>query len=329
MIINTPSRLHIALIDLNGSYGRVDGGVGLVLDKPDFSLRAEPSDKGVTVDFAKDITDKIIRDAAFKKVNAAAEKAIEYYKPDCGFHFTVEKAYPAHSGLGSGTQMSLAAGKLVTEIMGLHVTSYELGCVVGRGGTSGIGVHGFDKGGLIVDGGHSLKEKSTFMPSSASDAKPPVLIGRYEFPKEWSVLLAIPNHATNLNGKEEINVFQKYCPIRKNEVEQVSHLIFMNLVPFLIEKDIEEFGHALDEIQYTAFNKIEIAYLQPPKVSKLMNDMRDAGAYGVGLSSLGPTVFTVFDKNNKDIVETTKDLLGDDGSVIVTKARNHGAEITN
>ncbi|MDG6251663.1 chorismate pyruvate-lyase family protein, partial [Methanocalculus sp.] len=34
VIVDTPSRLHIGLIDLNGSIGRVDGGVGITLDRP-------------------------------------------------------------------------------------------------------------------------------------------------------------------------------------------------------------------------------------------------------------------------------------------------------
>ena len=38
-----------------------------------------------------------------------------------------------------------------------------------------------------------------------------------------------------------------------------------------------------------------------------MQIMRDAGAYGVGMSSFGPTVYTIVDDNNresfKDVVE--------------------------
>ena len=31
MIIKSPSRLHLTLIDMNGSYGRIDGGIGLTI----------------------------------------------------------------------------------------------------------------------------------------------------------------------------------------------------------------------------------------------------------------------------------------------------------
>ena len=324
MLIKTPSRLHIVLIDLNGSYKRVDGGAGLTLAEPAFILESEPADRGISIEFAPGVTDAVQKAAAEKKVLSGAQNMAAQLGLEEGFHFTVHQTYPAHSGLGSGTQMALAAGKLVSESAGRHFSSYELACIVGRGGTSGIGTYAFDMGGFIIDGGHSLKEKATFRPSSASDAKPPVLLGRYAFPEDWEVLLAVPHQGTCYSGKEELNIFRDYCPLPKAEVEQMSHIVFMNMVPFVIEHDLEGFSYALDMIQTTAFNKLELQ-LQPPAVTKLMNDMRAAGAYGVGLSSLGPSVFTVFDKDNRDIVQATKDLLGDDGEVIVTKAQNHGA----
>lgn len=326
MKIQTPSRLHIALIDLNGSYGRIDGGIGLTLADPHFILEAVPADSGITIDFAKGIPDCAEKQACIGKVTAAAEKAIARYAPETGYHFTVHQLYPAHSGLGSGTQMSLAAAKLIAGYAGLHPSSIELAALVGRGGTSGIGAHAFDLGGFIADGGHSLKEKSSFMPSSVSTASPALLLGRYPFPEDWGVLLAVPGFGNRFNGATELNIFQTHCPVPKTDVEQVSHLVFMNLIPFLLERDIEAFGHSLDLIQQVGFNKIELT-LQPPELTKLMNDMRDAGAYGVGLSSFGPTVFTVFEKRNPDIVRATRELLGDEGQVIVTQGQNHGAEL--
>lgn len=328
MQIKTPSRLHITLIDLNGSYGRIDGGIGLTLADPGFILEAVPGDTQTTIEFAKTAGgSKEERTACQTKLLSAAEKAAAHYAPGTGYHLTVHQLYPSHSGLGSGTQMALAAAKLIAELNDRHPQSIELAEITGRGGTSGIGVHAFDHGGFIADGGHSKKEKSSFMPSSVSTAKPACLIGRYHFPDDWGVLLAIPAFGNRYNGAAETNIFQTHCPVPKTDVEQVSHLVFMNLIPFLLEHDIEAFGHALDQIQTVGFNKIEFT-LQPPELTKLKNDMRDAGAYGVGLSSFGPTLFTVYDRANQDIVPATKELLGENGTIITTRAQNHGAELT-
>lgn len=327
MKIQTPSRLHIVLIDLNGSYDRIDGGIGLTLADPHFILEAVPADKEITIAFTQTAGGSPAeRESCISKITAAAEKAAARYAPGTGYHFTVHQLYPAHSGLGSGTQISLAAAKLIAELAGYHPASTELAALVGRGGTSGIGVHAFDLGGFIADGGHSKKEKSSFLPSSVSTARPACLLGRYPFPEDWGVLLAVPAFGNRYTGAAEKNIFQTHCPVPKTDVEQVSHLVFMNLIPSLIEHDIEAFGHALDQIQTVGFNKIEFT-LQPPELTKLKNDMQDAGAYGVGLSSFGPTLFTVYDRTNKDIVAATQELLGENGLVIATRSQNHGAEL--
>ena len=46
--ITSPSRLSFSLLDLNGELGRVDGGLGLALDRPCFALDAHRA-KGVSV----------------------------------------------------------------------------------------------------------------------------------------------------------------------------------------------------------------------------------------------------------------------------------------
>ncbi|HJJ90877.1 MAG TPA: hypothetical protein O0W88_03355 [Methanocorpusculum sp.] len=164
------------------------------------------------------------------------------------------------------------------------------------------------------------------MPSSVFTARPACLLGRYSFPSDWSVLLVIPFFGNRYNGAAENNIFQTHCPISKIDVERVSHLVFMNLIPFLIEHDIEAFWCTLDHIQTIGFNKVELT-LQPHELTELMNNMRDAGAYGVGLSSFGPTLFTIYDRENKDIVDATRSLLGDDGIVITTVGQNSGAKL--
>ena len=321
MIIRAPSRLHMSLIDLNGSYKRIDGGIGLALSDPQFVLESqETNEKGYTLEFADGIREDSIEECK-DKIPKAAEKIAEICGIESGFHFKVLEAYPAHSGLGSGTQISVCTAHLMTATAGLEFSSRELSTMVGRGGTSGIGTFAHDLGGFIVDGGHSLEEKPGFLPSSASKAKPATLIARYEFPEEWNILLAMPEVAETMHDQAEVNVFQTYCPIPKTEVEQVSHLILMNLLPALIEKDIKTFGWSIKELQNVGFNKLE--HSLDAHYLPTMQAIDDAGAYGTGISSFGPTLYTVFDDENKDIVDATAEIVGED-RVKVTKAQNHG-----
>jgi len=145
--ITTPSRLHITLIDLNASLGRVDGGVGLTLDDPSMKLLARETNEGVFVTGSRDPG----------RIRSAAEALIPEGK---GIHLTIKEAYPDHVGLGSGTQGALAAGWAVNVMYELGLGVREVAALVGRGGTSGIGVESFEHGGFIVDGGHRFADKS-------------------------------------------------------------------------------------------------------------------------------------------------------------------------
>jgi len=325
MIIKTPSRIHMGLIDLNGSYGRYDGGIGLTIKKPNFTLKCDNSDKGIAIDFHKSITDERIKDQCKSKIIESCERIISHFQIESNYHFDVKEAYFPHSGLGSGTQISLATAKLICEYNDIAISSPQLGGILKRGGTSGIGIYSFEQGGLIIDGGHGESEKNDFLPSSASDAKPPVLIGRYEFPKDWEVLIAIPE-SHNIKGKKEVNIFQKYCPIPQIEVEKLSYLIFMNLIPYMLENDIESFGETINKIQDIGFKKIEVM-VQQGRIKTLMEKMREFGAYGVGMSSFGPAIYGIIDKNNSDVLKATQEYLGDDGVVFKTPAQNRGYEI--
>ncbi|MEN4017506.1 MAG: beta-ribofuranosylaminobenzene 5'-phosphate synthase [Methanobacterium sp.] len=325
MIIKTPSRLHITLIDLNGSLGRIDGSVGLTIEKPGLTLQAEPQNKGIEVVFKyHDRSEKLMANYREKIENAAA-KMLKFLNISSGFKFIVKETYPAHSGLGSGTQLSLAVGKAVLKINNRDMAAPEIAKIVGRGGTSGIGVGSFDYGGFIIDGGHSITEKPGFLPSSASKASPPPIIARYDFPEDWNIILAVPDVPAGASGPEEVNIFQKYCPVPLGDVQKLSHILLMKMMPAVVEADIDSFGYSVNQIQTTGFKKVELE-LQHPLISTLIENMRSAGAAGAGMSSFGPAVYAVTDTGSGEIYRTAQNTMKDvGGELIITKAQNRGA----
>jgi beta-ribofuranosylaminobenzene 5'-phosphate synthase len=326
--IETPSRLHLTLIDLNGIYSRIDGGVGITIEKPCLNLDAQPADNGIEVVFSKsckNIPDLV--DDYTLKIRNSTLKVMDALKIDGGFKFTVNSAYPPHSGLGSGTQLSLAVAKLVSKMDNQDIKALDLAKIVGRGGTSGIGVESFENGGFIIDGGHKRIEKPSFLPSSASHASPPPIIARYDFPLDWKIILVIPNVERGVSGAKEVDAFQNHCPIPLNEVEKLSHLLLMKLMPAVVESDLDSFGSAVNDIQDIGFKKVENK-LQNPLISQIMKDLRIAGAAGVGMSSFGPTIYAVTDTNEQDIVSAAKDAIKDtSGQIIRTRAQNNGAKL--
>ena len=309
LTITTPSRLHLTLIDMNASIGRVDGGIGITLDEPSISIKAEESDH-------IEITGNS------EHIERMRNSAASHLPEGKGIHISIEKDYPSHVGLGSGTQAALAAGMAVNRIYNLGLSVYDVAIKVGRGGTSGIGVAAFEKGGFILDGGHKFSEKKAFLPSAASRLPPAPVLLRRDFP-DWDIVVAIPEQK-GASSKKEVNIFKEKCPIPLHEVERLSHIILMQMLPALLEEDIETFGKSINSIQETGFKKRE-GKLQPVSL-KLMEALRDGGAYGAGMSSFGPTVYA-FGEDAENLKKTAKEFLGENGLAFITKARNEGARI--
>ncbi len=307
--IITPSRLHVTLIDMNASIGRVDGGIGITLDEPCIKISAQKSE----------IIEVTGKSEHVERITKSAEALL----PDGeGIRISIQSDYPSHIGLGSGTQAALAGGMAVNELYELGLGTYEIAEKVGRGGTSGIGVAAFESGGFILDGGHKFSEKKAFLPSAASKLPPAPVLLRKDFP-DWDIVVAIPEEK-GASAKNEVNIFRKECPVPLKEVEKLSHIILMQLLPALVEKDIITFGKSINEIQDIGFKKREVK-LQP--VSKdLMMALREGGAYGAGMSSFGPTVYAL-GENSEEIKATAIDFLNGKGDVFITEARNRGARI--
>jgi beta-ribofuranosylaminobenzene 5'-phosphate synthase len=323
VIVSTPSRIHVTLIDMHGGSGRVDGGIGIALDEPGILLEAELSPV-LQVSGGDDIMRERIGQLAsgvLQSLGAGGSVAI-----------TIRSSYPAHVGLGSGSQLSLAVARAISELHGRHLPVRELARLVGRGGTSGIGTAAFEYGGFIIDGGHRFGEggeKTDFRPSSASrGVSPPPVISRQEFPEDWRILLAIPNLPPGASGGVETDIFRNHCPVPLAEVRELCHEVLMRMLPGIAGRDLELFGSSVNAIQGLGFKKVELG-LQPPQVIGLLDVLREAGAAGAGLSSFGPAVYAVGDTGMTGIERAAQEFMqeSDGGTTILTAARNSGARV--
>ena len=96
----------------------------------------------------------------------------------------------------------------------------------------------------------------------------------------------------------------------------------MQLLPARVEEDIVTFGSAINAIQKLGFKKKEVE-LQPVS-AKLMEALREGGAYGAGMSSFGPTVYA-FGEDAENLEKIAREFLGKKGETFITRARNEGA----
>jgi beta-ribofuranosylaminobenzene 5'-phosphate synthase len=324
VIIRTPSRIHVTLIDMHGGSGRVDGGIGITLNEPGMVIEAELSPIMRVAGCDPGLQDRIRQVVAdiLQKLGAAGNIAI-----------TVREHYPSHIGLGSGSQLSLAVARAVSELHGRHLPVKELARLVGRGGTSGIGTAAFEYGGFIIDGGHRFGgdggEKVDFRPSAASSGiNPPPVIARHDFPTDWRILLSIPEVPAGASGVKETDIFKNHCPVPLAEVRELSHEVLMRMLPGIAGRDLDLFGSSINAVQGIGFKKVELS-LQPPQVTGLLGVLREAGAAGAGLSSFGPTVYAIGDTGMTGIEQAAQRFMDESGggTTIITAARNSGAVV--
>jgi beta-ribofuranosylaminobenzene 5'-phosphate synthase len=321
VVVEAPSRLHLSLIDLNGSIGRVDGGIGITLSHPVTLLEARWGDTLVVQGGDSSAQDRV-RSVATALLPILGRR---------GAVITLHCTIPAHTGLGSGTSLSLATAAALYRLAGRPEEIRTLATLSGRGGTSGIGTAAFETGGFLLDGGHRFGEgeaKSTFLPSAASAGIPPApVILRHPFPEDWKILLVLPVTVPGASGGEERNIFQSACPVPRAEVQEICHEVLMRMLPGLVEHDLDSFGAAVNRIQELGFKKVEVAR-QAPLVPRLLSALRDAGAACAGMSSFGPAVYAITDTEEELLRSAAREVIAPSGGeILLTTGRNQGAAI--
>lgn len=189
VIVEAPARIHMGLIDMNGSSGRVDGGIGLSVEDPAIVVEAKRSD-GIQINCGGD---------DFGRMEKTVKDVIEALGVKGGAEVTLHHTYPGHIGLGSGTQLSLATARAVSELY-RPLPVREIAAISGRGGTSGIGTAAFESGGFILDGGHR------FGPAGENP-----ISGRHRFRRVLSPLLFSSGTRSPRTGRS----FSQYPIFRK------------------------------------------------------------------------------------------------------------------
>ncbi|MHA1829993.1 MAG: beta-ribofuranosylaminobenzene 5'-phosphate synthase [Candidatus Helarchaeota archaeon] len=332
--IQTPCRLHFGLIDLNGKLGRIDGGLGVSLNYPNVILEIEKLNNGQE-NIIEGLDNFIYTNFNFippkNEIKITIQQILNNFDTS-GIRIKIKDLIPSHVGLGSKTQLSLALGQGINKLFNYNYDVNGIAKIVKRGGTSGIGIRSFERGGFILDGGHSFgknAQKSSFLPSSASNAPPAPCFVNHSLPEDWYFIIAIPNIEKGAHGQNEVNIFKEKCPIPLNQVEKISHLILMKILPAIFEESIELFGEGLTELQNLGFKKYEVN-LQPKIIPDLMKKFLEFGAVGTGMSSFGPATYGLIKgkKQAENLMINIQNYLGERNSrVFYTNCNNSGATI--
>lgn len=301
------------MVDMRGDLGRIHVSVGISIKKPNIILEVEKSDRlefyGQRAERVREYAEKIMRYVGIKK----------------SLKFNLVSDIPEHAGFGSGTQLALAVGASVSKIFNLNLNPENVAFILNRSRRSGVGVYAFKNGGFIVDGGHR----------TAAPNHVPHLLFRSDVPEDWMFVVGLPKIKSGLSGIKEAEVFKKLEPPSKELVGEVSRIVLVQMIPAIIDRDIELFGEAmtgLDSMFGLYWERIQGGRHTHPVIEEGINFLLDRGAYGAGQSSWGPAFYGLIKgevKANK-LKNELFDFLnsgGKTGAAFYTGADNQGASI--
>jgi beta-ribofuranosylaminobenzene 5'-phosphate synthase len=324
LVVRAPGRLHLGFIDLHGGCGRLFGSLGVAIENPAYVLEARRSNRNEAAGAAAtEVLDIMARLGS--RLPAGMELSIN-----------VREAIPRHRGFGSGTQLELSIAFIMARLLGRRVPGVrggpgrpgrftrELARRTNRGKRSGIGVATFGRGGFVVDAGKTRHH--------AVPADPPPVIFQRALPADWRFVIVTPRGRPGLDGTREERLFAELPPMNEEAVGRISRLTLMKILPGVITDDISAFGEGISEIQELVGNHFAPYQggVYATETGRLATELaRKRGAYAVGQSSWGPTVFALVrgDDQAGEMTNAIRRCLGQQSeAVFSTRPSNRGVE---
>ena len=310
--ISTSARLHLGFFDLNGEQGRQFGSLGIALARPATQLKMYKSTEFQAVG-EESARAKNVVDCLQQALGLVASQSAS---------IQITQAIPAHSGLGSGTQLALAVGMAYSYLYNLALTPEQVAQMTSRGARSGIGVGTFQYGGVIVDGGRGVNTIT------------PPIIARANFPQDWYIILIMDASHEGLSGEDEVNAFNLLKPVSKEVANKLCRSVLMQALPALAEQNLACFGAAVRDLQIATgdyFAPAQGGRYASKKVAQVIDWLEKNGVICVGQSSWGPTGFAIVNAKEKafSLVNTLIAVFAHEVALSyqVTTAQHHGATI--
>ena len=337
--VRTPARLHLGMLSFGQRDIRSFGGVGVMVDRPGVHVRLERAD-------------------AFQGTGPLGERAVEFARR-CGEAWTLDdhmacaievlSAPRPHVGLGSGTQLALAVAAGVRQLFGkapppqehefdvhpsdrewLFDTSdvVELARAVGRGRRSCIGLHGFSRGGLIIEAGRFARPGDETPMGRLSP-----MVARVRLPSEWRCLVLVRRDSVGLHGEAEKAAFARLAPVPPELSAELSRLALMDLLPAAIEGNFSDFSDAVHRYGLLAGRPFERESSRLPyaaATARLIEWLDAKGVRGAAQSSWGPAVMACcqsLDAAARVLEQFERDGLAPQHDIAVAEFDSQGASL--
>lgn len=296
-------RIHLGLISLHHSGFRQNGGVGFMVEGLNISVSGS---KSQTID----ILDKRSKPLGAEELSDLRKTLLDvqrYLRIESGISIEIDGNILTHAGAGSGTAIRLASVEAYLILARREYDKRLAQQLSKRGGTSGVGIHGYFEGGFLLDLGVRARGQS-FKPSSSSISPELPLLCKNSVMPNWEFLVALPQNLSCLTREQEQIFFSENLPFGESDTLETAHIALMGLQAAVMEKDFEIFCSALGMLQKSRWKATERA-IHGTVLEELDLSLRNLGADAVAMSSLGP-LLVVFGQSNvlNAITEQAKSL---------------------
>ena len=306
-----PAHLHTGNFDMTGDLGRLYGTVGFAVDRL------------LEVEVTKAVDVKSEDEAAY----LFASRFVDAFDL-AGAEVKVKKTIPKFVGMGYHTTLALSIGSALAKLYGLKLTIEQIALTMQRGAITSLGVHAFNVGGFIVEGGFRVDQREKMIPP---------LIFHQAVPNNWLFVIAIakePQEKIVKMRENEDHILRNLKLMPKETSDMLSRIVLVKIIPSIVENDLKSFGEGL-----TAFNS---------ELGKFWNEYQCGRTYCHPVvedaikimlkrstcacqTSWGPTIYGIVDRQSQAelLTKELKDYLSKNGGgeVFYIKAANAGASI--
>jgi beta-RFAP synthase len=312
IIVRAPARIHLTVLDMNRFAPDHAGGGGIGFAIQCYcSAEVSCTKKEVTVDYN--------RAAIVENFVAVFKKAVGY---SGGFAIKITDHEYKHVGLGSTSTVMIAVATAMNEALGSPLSNTQIRHLIGHnyveetadgtiafGFETGVGPAVSSFGGMAILGDELA------------------LAYHHPFAEGKNVFIIIPPTDISSAGTQEFDLLMnKARTLDYRDRELKAYLFLMDLIPALERDDVKKAGEVIWEIEFRGSKRAEVEH-HSYGIYHYMNLLRVSKLEFVGMSSVGPSIAVVTEKDRKSLEKILKPL----GLkiAIATKVDNRGLQIVH
>jgi len=308
--VTVPGRIHLSVLDMNrfAPNRPGGGGIGFALQIYCFA-EVECTSSGTVIDYTRE---------------TIAHHFVEVFKKatgyDDGFRIKVRDHQRKHVGLGSTGSSLLALAHAMNNAVGSPLTTEQIRLLIGNnyveetedgrvtlGFETGVGPAAASYGGMAIMGDELT------------------LAYHHPFAEGKNVFIVIPPTEVSSSGREEFDLLMNRARnLDYQDRELKAYFLLMDMIPALERGDLRKIGNVVWEIEFRGSKRAEVEH-HGFGIYQHMGMLRECDLEFVGMSSVGPSIAIVTEKNEEEISELVEPMGLE--IAIATKVDNEGVKI--